>query len=64
MVHVCNGKAVYQIRTENHLYQLELDSTDSEWATTYMVPDFKTISLMRWIRKGIETGDGTFIQLN
>ena len=63
LVHVCNGKAIYQIQTPGHLYQLELDSTDKEWETTYLVPSFKSITLMRWIRKGIEAGDGTFIKL-
>ena len=64
MVHVCNGKVIYQIQTANHLYQLEIDSTQPEWETTYMLPSFKSITLMRWIRKGLENHDGTFIQLN
>lgn len=63
MVHVCNGKVVYQIPTAGHLYQLEIDSMQAEWETTYLQPSFKSITLMRWIRKGLETGDGTFIQL-
>ena len=63
MVHVCKGKVIYQINTSNHLYQLEIDSTEQEWASTYLLPSFKAINLMRWIRKGIESGDGTFIKL-
>ena len=63
MVHVCNGKVIYQIQTNAHLYQLELDSTQQEWETTYLLPSFKSISLMRWIRKGLESNDGTFIKL-
>lgn len=63
MVHVCNGKVIYQITTAEHLYQLEIDSTQQEWETTYLVPEFKAITLMRWIRMGIESGDGTFIRL-
>ena len=63
LVHVCNGKVFYQIDTGNHLYQLEVDSTDREWETTYLMPSFKSITLMRWIRRGIEQGDGTFITL-
>lgn len=63
MVHVCKGKVIYQIETPEHLYQLEIDSNEQEWETTYLVPSFKAITLMRWIRKGIENGDGTFIQL-
>jgi len=63
MVHVCNGKVIYQISTGAHLYQLEIDSNQQEWESTYLLPSFKTITLMRWIRKGIENNDGTFIQL-
>ena len=33
MVHVCNGKVIYQIDTRAHLYQLEIDSTEKEWET-------------------------------
>jgi len=63
MVHVCMGKVIYQIRTNEHLYQLELDSNEQEWDSTYLLPSFKSITLMRWIRKGIESDDGTFIKL-
>ncbi|MFC2112423.1 hypothetical protein ACFLTA_04070 [Bacteroidota bacterium] len=63
LTHVCNGKVIYQIQTQAHLYQLEIDSTEKEWETTYLTPEFKSIVLMRWIRRGIETGDGTFIRL-
>ena len=63
MVHVCKGKVIYQINTLNHLYQLEIDSTEQEWDSTYLLPSFKAITLMRWIRKGIESGDGSFIKL-
>ena len=63
LTHICNGKAIYQIETANHLYQLEIDSTAEEWETTYLIPEFKSITLMRWIRKGLETKDGSFIRL-
>jgi len=63
MVHVCKGKVIYQISTGAHLYQLEIDSNQQEWEATYLLPSFKSITLMRWIRKGIENNDGTFIQL-
>lgn len=62
--HVCGGKAYYQINTGSHLYQLEINSVEKEWETTYLFPEFKTITLMRWIRKGIELNDGSFIKLN
>jgi methionine synthase II (cobalamin-independent) len=61
MTHVCYGKVCYSIKTEDHTYQLEIDSMDDEFKTTYLTPEFKAITLMRWIRKGIE--DGSFIQL-
>lgn len=62
--HICDGKVFYQIQTGKHLYQLEINSVEKEWETTYLFPEFKTITLMRWIRKGVESGDGSFIQLN
>jgi len=63
MVHVCNGKVIYQIESGAHLYQLEIDSTEQEWEFTYLLPSFKAITLMRWIRKGLENNDGSFIKL-
>lgn len=60
---VCQGKVCYQIQTASHLYQLEIDSNDNDWAATYLFPEFKSITLMRWIRRGIDSGDGSFIQL-
>lgn len=60
---VINGKVTYQIPVEDSIYELELDSTDEDWKTTYMLPEFKTIYLMRWINKGIKLNDGTFIQI-
>lgn len=58
---VCAGKVYYQIKTENHLYQLEINSMDEEFKSTYLEREFKAITLMRWIRKGME--NGTFILL-
>jgi len=63
LMHVCEGKVYYQIKTKNHLYQLEINSCEEEWKTIYLVPEFKSITLMRWIRKGIELNDGSFIIL-
>ena len=62
LTHVCYGKVYYQIDTEKHKYQLEINSMEDEFKTTYLETEFKAISLMRWIRKGIE--NGTFIELN
>ena len=61
LTHVCAGKVYYQIDTKNHKYQLEIDSTLEEFKTTYLLPEYKSIMLMRWIRKGML--DETFIQL-
>jgi hypothetical protein len=62
LTHVCHGKVYYQIDTGNHKYQLEIDSMENEFKTTYLELEFKAITLMRWIRKGIE--NGTFIELS
>lgn len=61
LTHVCFGKVCYSIETKDHIYQLEIDSMDEEFKTTYLYPEFKAITLMRWIRKGLD--DGSFIQL-
>lgn len=58
---VCAGKVYYNIETENHLYQLEINSIEDELKTTYLEKEYKAITLMRWIRKGME--NSTFIQL-
>jgi hypothetical protein len=63
MSHVCNGKAYFIIETTNNKYQLELDSTDGDWKTTHMQTEYAAITLMRWIRRGIDENDGTFISL-
>jgi hypothetical protein len=60
--HICEGKVYYEIHVlstsekPSATYQLEIDSTDDEWKATYLYPKFKAITLMRWIRKGIENG--------
>ena len=62
LTHVCNAKVYYQIDTDNHSYQLEIDSLDNvDWKNTHILPSYKPLNLMRWIRKGIESNDGTFI---
>ncbi len=58
---VCAGKIYYHVETGKHLYQLEINSMDDELKTTYLEKEYKAITLMRWIRKGIE--NDTFIQL-
>ena len=61
LTHICAGKVYYEIHVEDSTYQLEIDSMEDEWKTTYLYPRFKAITLMRWIRKGIE--NETFIQI-
>jgi hypothetical protein len=61
--HICNGKACYKIDTNDHTYQLEINCMADEWKDVYIVPEYKAITLMRWIRKGIENNDGSFIML-
>ncbi len=59
--YVCDGKVYYNIEVEDSIYQLELDSKEDDWKTTYLYPEFKAITLMRWIRKGMK--NEKFIQL-
>jgi hypothetical protein len=59
--HICEGIVYYTIRVGSSEYQLEIDSMAGEWKATYMKPEFRAITLMRWIRKAIETE--TLIQL-
>jgi len=63
LTHVCLGKVYYQIHVGESTYQLEIDSMQPEWKETYLLPRFKAITLMRWIRKGIEENNETFIQI-
>lgn len=58
----CNGKVFYRIKMDDgSIYELELDSTDDDWKSTDLLPTFKALHLMRWMRRGIETEK--FIQL-
>lgn len=59
--HVCEGIAYYDIEVEDSAYQIGIDSTKDEWKATFMYVEFKAITLMRWIRKGIK--EGTLIQI-
>jgi hypothetical protein len=52
--YICEGKLYYTIETKEHKYQLEIDSCDDEWKAVYIKPEMKAISLMRWIRKGMD----------
>lgn len=63
LTHICNGKAYYKIDTNNHSYQLEINCGDDEWKDVFILPTYKAITLMRWIRKAIETNSDKFIIL-
>jgi len=52
--YICHGIVYYDIKTTDHIYQLGIDSMDDEFKTTYLYPEYKSITLMRWIRKAIE----------
>lgn len=57
MTHVCNGIVYYQIKVVNTYYELQVDTLDEkENKDVYFTPTIKAITLMRWIRKGIESG--------
>ena len=55
LIYICYGVVYYQIDVEDSSYLLGIDSMEDEWTTTYLYPEFKAITLMRWIRKAIET---------
>jgi hypothetical protein len=59
--YICAGVAYYDIKVEDSIYQLSIDSMEDEWKTTYLYTEFKAITLMRWIRKSID--NGTLIQI-
>ena len=61
MTHVCEGITYYEINVGDSAYQLALNTMTDEWGATYLKPEFRAITLMRWIRKAIETE--TLIQL-
>lgn len=59
--HVCEGKVYFTIEVEKTMYQLELDSMDADWKGQHIGVEYKAITLMRWVRKGM--ANGNLIQL-
>lgn len=55
--YICAGIAYYDISVDDSIYQLGINSNDDEWKTTYLYPEFKAITLMRWIRKALDNGE-------
>ena len=53
LTHICEGIVYYSIEVEDSIYQVSLNSTSDEWKATFMYPEFKAITLMRWIRRDI-----------
>jgi len=49
--YICAEKAYYNIDDE---YQFPIDLNSEEWKTTYLYPEYKAITLMRWIRQALE----------
>lgn len=60
--YINQGKLYYKITVDKTIYQLEIDSMEDEWKNEYIKTEYKAITLMRWIRKGMS--NGKFIQLN
>ena len=54
--HICEGNVFYIIYVDETKYQLEINTNEDEWKATYLYPQMKAITLMRWIRKGIDNG--------
>jgi hypothetical protein len=61
LTHICNGRAYYRIETEEHVYQLEINTLDAEWKDVYVLPKYKAITLMRWIRESLEKKDDKLV---
>lgn len=59
--YICNGIVYYTIDVMDSVYQLEIDSNSEEWRMTYLQPEFKAITLMRWIRQSIDNKDDKFM---
>lgn len=61
--YICNGVIYFTVDVSGTSYQFPIDGNDtSEWRDIYIYPEYKAITLMRWIRKAIE--NETLIQLN
>jgi hypothetical protein len=61
--YICNGVVYFNVDVDGTLYQFPIDGNDtSEWKDMYIYPEYKAITLMRWIRKSIQ--NETLIQLN
>ena len=59
--YVAAGILYFNIKIEDSIYQLGIDTMSDENKTTYWYTKYKAITLMRWIRKAIE--DNSLIQL-
>ena len=61
--YICNGIVYFNIDVDGTVYQLGIDCNDtSEWKDIYIYPEYKAVTLMRWIRKSIDKE--TLLQLN
>ncbi|MEG1008281.1 MAG: hypothetical protein RSF67_00390 [Clostridia bacterium] len=56
--HACAGVLYYKIETPEYTYQFPIDMNNKEdVGTATFVSEYKAITLMRYVRKGIESGD-------
>ena len=60
--YINQGRIYYRIDVEGTIYQLTINSLEDEWKNEHMKSEYKSITLMRWIRNGWDNDD--FIQLN
>jgi hypothetical protein len=49
--YLCNGEAYFIIDSK---WQFPIDTTTEEWNNCFLYPEYKAITLMRWIRKAME----------
>jgi hypothetical protein len=52
--YICNGIAYFNI---SETYQFPINLNDSEWKDVYIRTEYKSITLMRWIRKAMENNE-------
>jgi hypothetical protein len=51
------GVLYYKIENDTHVYIFPVDMNEEGIGTTRFEAEYKAITLMRWIRKSIETED-------
>lgn len=54
--YICNSIAYFSIEDK---YQFPINLNEDEWKNVYIYPEYKSITLMRWIRKAINNNELT-----